>query len=328
MAPCSLVPSLFFTHSAKNRLGTRLGSLPTPCGDIIECNVRIAHAKRCRTGSRHIAFSAIRLELSKLRVAPSQVTKMWLRTPDPLYTHMWRLQWDYFGRHFNWLHCAWFSFAKAVFSANDLCMPEFSILVKRLHNNFGHNTDYVILSGVLFCCMPSCSCFVWLAEGQVSGIMWSSETVPKDAHTKFVPVLKIFRPLSICCRKCFKRLISYISKCTKIFQHQKFPKLQYICIKLWNTFHEQNWIDKKDTEVTSSNLVISPHLYMQDILQATCLRMAKYLQGIYVSGKLLQKWTRVGGGRGRSKLLQVATPLLVCLFLTVGSCSTRYYWMS
>jgi len=53
-------------------------------------------------------------------------------------------------------------------------------------------------------------------------------------------------------------------------------------------------------------IVVSPHLYMQDILQATCLRMAKYLQGIYVSGKLLQKWTRVGGGRGRSKLLQVA----------------------
>ena len=51
-----------------------------------------------------------------------------------------------------------------------------------LHNIFGHNTDNVILSSVLISCLPSCSCFVWLAEGQVSGIMWSSETVPQDAH--------------------------------------------------------------------------------------------------------------------------------------------------
>ena len=31
----------------------------------------------------------------------------------------------------------------------------FSILVKLLHNIFGHNTD----CGVLFCCMPSSNCF-------------------------------------------------------------------------------------------------------------------------------------------------------------------------
>ena len=36
---------------------------------------------------------------------------------------------------------------------------EFSILVKMLHNVYGHNTDYVVLSGVLFCCIPSCNCF-------------------------------------------------------------------------------------------------------------------------------------------------------------------------
>ena len=46
-----------------------------------------------------ITFSAIRLELSNLRVAPSHVTKISLRTPKPPYIHIatWRLQWDYFG---------------------------------------------------------------------------------------------------------------------------------------------------------------------------------------------------------------------------------------
>ena len=32
-------------------------------------------------------------------------------------------------------------------------------LSRMLHNIFEHNIDYVILSGVLFCCMPSCNCF-------------------------------------------------------------------------------------------------------------------------------------------------------------------------
>ena len=50
-------------------------------------------------------------------------------------------------------------FARAVFSENSLCTLEFSILVKMLHNIFGHNTDSVIFSGVLFCCMPSSNCF-------------------------------------------------------------------------------------------------------------------------------------------------------------------------
>jgi len=40
------------------------------------------------------------MELSNLRVAPSQATKMSLRTPDPLYTHSYvevamRLLWEY-----------------------------------------------------------------------------------------------------------------------------------------------------------------------------------------------------------------------------------------
>ena len=54
--------------------------------------------------------------------------------------------------HFDRLHCAWFSLQEQ-FSL------EFSFLVKMLHNIFGHNKDYVILSGVLFCCMPSSNCF-------------------------------------------------------------------------------------------------------------------------------------------------------------------------
>ena len=47
----------------------------------------------------YFAFSAIRLELSNLRVALSQATKMSLRTPVPLYTHRYvkvamRLLWQ------------------------------------------------------------------------------------------------------------------------------------------------------------------------------------------------------------------------------------------
>ena len=38
-------------------------------------------------------------------------------------------------------------FAEVVYSENSF---EFSILVKMLHNIFGHNTDYVIYSGVCF----------------------------------------------------------------------------------------------------------------------------------------------------------------------------------
>ena len=61
-------------------------------------------------------------------------------------------------------------FARAVFSENSLCTLEFSILVKMLHNIFGHNTD-CDFSGALFCCMPSSNCFAQLAEGQVSSIL-------------------------------------------------------------------------------------------------------------------------------------------------------------
>ena len=44
-------------------------------------------------------------------------------------------------------------FARAVYSENS--MLEFSILVKMFHNIFGHNTDYVIYSGVCFAaCLP------------------------------------------------------------------------------------------------------------------------------------------------------------------------------
>ena len=45
---------------------------------------------RCLCHANIIMPSAIWLELSNSRVAPSQVTKMSLRTPDPLYTHTWR----------------------------------------------------------------------------------------------------------------------------------------------------------------------------------------------------------------------------------------------
>ena len=44
----------------------------------------------CLCHANIIMPSAIWLELSNLRVALFQVTKMSLRTPDPLYTHTWR----------------------------------------------------------------------------------------------------------------------------------------------------------------------------------------------------------------------------------------------
>ena len=44
----------------------------------------------CLCHANIVMPSAIWLELSNLRVAPSQVTQMSLRTPDPLYTHTWR----------------------------------------------------------------------------------------------------------------------------------------------------------------------------------------------------------------------------------------------
>ena len=60
----------------------------------------------------------------------SQVTKMSLRTPDSLYTHTWRLQWDYFGSTLWKIALCIVQFARAVFA------------VTKLHNIFGHNIDY------------------------------------------------------------------------------------------------------------------------------------------------------------------------------------------
>ena len=56
-------------------------------------------------------------------------------------------QCDYFGSTLQQIALCMIEFAKAVYSENSL---EFSILVKMLHNIFGHNTDYVIYSGVCF----------------------------------------------------------------------------------------------------------------------------------------------------------------------------------
>ena len=45
-------------------------------------------------------------------------------------------------------------FAKAVFSENSLYMLEFSILIKMLHNVFGHNTDFFWCL-VFAACLPA-----------------------------------------------------------------------------------------------------------------------------------------------------------------------------
>ena len=56
-------------------------------------------------------------------------------------------QCDYFGSTLRQIALCMIQFEKAVYSENSL---EFSILVKMLHNIFGHYTDYVIYSGVCF----------------------------------------------------------------------------------------------------------------------------------------------------------------------------------
>ena len=95
----------------------------------------------------------------KFESSTIQMTKMSLRTPDPLYTHTWRLQWDYFGSTLWQNALCMIQFARAVFSENSLCILEFSILVKMLHNIFGHNTDYACdFVWYIVWCMPSSNC--------------------------------------------------------------------------------------------------------------------------------------------------------------------------
>ena len=49
------------------------GSLSSPnsCGDVIECNVRIARAERCGTGTRHAAHCSCKPHLSGLSISSS-----------------------------------------------------------------------------------------------------------------------------------------------------------------------------------------------------------------------------------------------------------------
>ena len=44
---------------------------PTPCGDVIECNVRIARAERCGTGTRHAAHYSCKPHLSGFSISSS-----------------------------------------------------------------------------------------------------------------------------------------------------------------------------------------------------------------------------------------------------------------
>ena len=65
-----------------------------------------------------------------------------------------------------------------------ICTLEFSIFVEVLDNIFEHNRD-CDFSGALFYCVPPATI---LAERSFHVIMWSSETIPQDAHTNFVHV--------------------------------------------------------------------------------------------------------------------------------------------
>ena len=64
------------------------------------------------------------------------------------FVRVW--QCDYFGNTLQQIALCMIQFAKAVYSENSL---KFSILVKMLHNIFGHNTD---ICGVCFAaCLPA-----------------------------------------------------------------------------------------------------------------------------------------------------------------------------
>ena len=90
---------------------------------------------------------------------------MSLRTRDICEGMVMQLLWEYTSTD-----CTEHdSVCKAVYSENSL---EFSILVKMLHI-FGHNTGYVIYSGV---------CFAWRAEGQVSSIITRSSELHPQIH--------------------------------------------------------------------------------------------------------------------------------------------------
>ena len=66
-----------------------------------------------------------------------------------------------------------------------------SVLIKTLHKIFGHNTDCDFLVFCFAAWLPATALHDLLRDKfLVSYIMRSSETVPQDAHTKFILVLR------------------------------------------------------------------------------------------------------------------------------------------
>ena len=130
-------------------------------------------------------IGALKLE-SSFVASDKNVTQ---NTRPSLYTYVkvaMRLPWKYTSTDCT-VHD---SVCKNSFSEISLCMLEFSILVKMLHNIFGHNTDYAcVVSFAAY--LPATVLHDSLKAKLLVKLMWSSETVPQDAHTKFILVLRL-----------------------------------------------------------------------------------------------------------------------------------------
>ena len=97
-------------------------------------------------------------------------------------------QCDYFGSTLRQIALCMIQFARAAFSEKRLCV-EFSILVKMLHNIFGHNADcnFVFLFAA---CLPTVLNDLLRDKFLVSDTVWSSETASQETYTNFVLVLR------------------------------------------------------------------------------------------------------------------------------------------
>ena len=117
---------------------------------------KLSDSISCLCHANNYAFCNL-IGALKFESSTIQMTKMSLRTPDPLYTHTWRLQWDYFGSTLWQIALCMIQFVRAVFSENSLCILESSAFLLKCTTSLDTiQTMHVILSGVLFgACLPA-----------------------------------------------------------------------------------------------------------------------------------------------------------------------------
>ena len=98
-----------------------------------------------------------------MKVAPSQVTKMSLRTPDPLCTHRYvkvpmRLIWQYTSTDYT-VHDSVCMQEHFSLKMGYVCYSSAFLNVKSVAQHLWKQYRLCDLSGVLFCYMPSCNYF-------------------------------------------------------------------------------------------------------------------------------------------------------------------------